>query len=697
MALLNKKIEPIRQMEASDCGLACLAMLFNYHGLVCDLDALRENYQLGRAGTSLFDLQKICSEFGVVSRGLKVPMDELHKVQLPMLAHWGGGHFVVIEAIMPNAVVVVDPAFGRTEVSKSYVAQMFTGFCLEITKLPEHRTATMLTEQKGIAPSLMHFVVNNSGLWPILTIAFLTLLVIQLVGLASPYLISLVLDKAIANRDNDALWLIVFSFAGLFIVRAALSFISNRLQANVSQVSMFGITNYFSSRLLELPFPYFLKRSAGDIHSRLLGSDLLKSLLDNGLLTTPFNLFYVVAAIGILFYLAALPALVVVVFLIIAVAIEWPIQNRLVVFQNTAAQMASADHVVTASALARMEFTKLNGLQLHERIRMIQTQSARYESAKAVQVMSSDSQTIIETFQQIEKLVLIVLLGGMAIDGKLTIGMTLAFLMFADESKNRLLTIVKLWGLGRISGVMMGRLADIVTTPVEKNIFNVPDTNMLHPDLALKKVGYSYSSLKPPIFSELSIHLPIGSKLLIYGPSGCGKSTILKIFCGLLSPTQGQLVVNGKPADVETLGKLRQRIGGLGAESILIQGTIRSNILYGIQDFSASDYDEVIAAVSLDHDLREVMGGENAIISADGRGVSSGQAQRILLANTLLRKPAVLILDEPTAHCDPVAAKRIVNYLEKYKGTVIVASHDLAFRESKFNVDALSMEVLIKS
>lgn len=680
------KIKEIRQTEVADCGLACLAMIFEYHGVNCNVEFFKERYSIDSTGLSLLDLYRISQEHGFSARGLQVPLEEMSALTLPAIAHWGGNHFVVLEKFTDAKVVVVDPAFGRTTYSIEHAKKLLSGIYLEIHRHPDAKLVRDLKTQR-IVPSILKFMSHNPTLWPALSATLLALALLQFIELASPYFVSLVVDKSLGERDKDALWLIVFAFAGLFISKIVISFISNRLTTSLEYSYGYGIANFFSTRVLRSPFSFFLKRSPTELHSRLLGADSARTLISGGLLSAPFNGIYIIAAVGLMFYMAPIPALIVLIFLLLVIAVELPMQRWIYTLQKEFAHANSNEHSTIATALLRIEHSKLNSTELYDSMRIDDCQSKKYKSLRKVQVAMTDSQTIVESVELMQKLVLVLLVGSLVLEGKLTVGLAIAFLMLADETKGRLIGLVKFWSSLRAVQVMMERVTDLASSAMEADAKpNNPKKDFDQtPTIELRSVDYAFSTLKDPVISNFNINISPGDKVLFFGPSGSGKSTLLRLLAGLIDPVSGSVLVDADniidPGVKASYGEI---IGGVCASPRLIDGTIYSNIVYGINYYDEKYFASVVSALSLDLDFRDAPGGFNSLISGDGQGVSTGQSQRIQLANVLLRRPKILILDEPTAHCDSAASAKIVDFLETYPGTVIVATHDSTFFNSKF-------------
>lgn len=196
----------------------------------------------------------------------------------------------------------------------------------------------------------------------------------------------------------------------------------------------------------------------------------------------------------------------------------------------------------------------------------------------------------------------------------------------------------------------------------------------------LAGVGFSYPDAKKPVFSDLNLGLQPGRTLVIVGPSGAGKSTLLGLMLGLLKPGRGhiELLADDGPHNLEEgRRRLLRSIGYVGPESFLVEGTIRENLVYGLDTVpSARELNEALnkAECAFVHALPR---GLDHKLSEQGQGLSAGQKQRLSLARALLRRPKALILDEATANLDLETESRLMETLSKLKSemTLVIVTH----------------------
>jgi ATP-binding cassette subfamily B protein len=176
--------------------------------------------------------------------------------------------------------------------------------------------------------------------------------------------------------------------------------------------------------------------------------------------------------------------------------------------------------------------------------------------------------------------------------------------------------------------------------------------------------------------SEVTGHIPGGQMLAVVGPNGAGKSTLLGVVAGLIDPDSGEVLIDGHPTSERTLRSRFRRVGMVSADLSLMAGTVRRNLTYRCPDASDEEVSRVVAACQLDDVIGEFPGGLDEWLTTGARNLSLGERQRLSLARALMGNPPILLLDEPTANLDQVAAEVLRTAIARHKGTVIVATHD---------------------
>lgn len=212
----------------------------------------------------------------------------------------------------------------------------------------------------------------------------------------------------------------------------------------------------------------------------------------------------------------------------------------------------------------------------------------------------------------------------------------------------------------------------VVTTRVRSS------SSSFAPTLQVKEVGFSYAGHGTEVLKNVSFTGASGSQIGITGQSGSGKSTLLGIILGVLEPTKGSIEIEGK-SPKSFLANAPFAIGYVGSESFLIAGSLRDNLLYGLQDSTVTDQDciEALKTAQLGEFVSRLQNGLDYPISENGEGLSTGQKQRLSLARALLARPRLLILDEVSANLDESTELDLAETIKGLKSqcTTLIVSH----------------------
>lgn len=204
-----------------------------------------------------------------------------------------------------------------------------------------------------------------------------------------------------------------------------------------------------------------------------------------------------------------------------------------------------------------------------------------------------------------------------------------------------------------------------------RSVTTIPDWK----EIRLENISFSYN--ETPVLKNISAAFPDTGLSVILGPSGTGKSTMLDILAGLQKPSVGRITLDGILLPYENIYAYRSHIGYLPQESVLLNDSIRQNITLGDARFTESDIKEAIEAAGLSETIAHFPEGIETIVGERGGRLSGGQRQRLMLARALLRKPSLLLLDEPLSALDTETSQALCNTLDKLKShlAIIAVSH----------------------
>ncbi len=196
--------------------------------------------------------------------------------------------------------------------------------------------------------------------------------------------------------------------------------------------------------------------------------------------------------------------------------------------------------------------------------------------------------------------------------------------------------------------------------------------------IEINNVTFAYTKDSPNILENIDLNIKPGEYIGLVGPSGCGKSTLMKLLLGFETPTSGKIYYDNK--DINNLDKreLRKKMGVVLQDGKLISGSIFENITITAPKATVADVNEVIKAVGLENDIKEMPMGLHTVLSEDCGTISGGQQQRILIARAIISNPKILFFDEATSALDNLTQKMVCDTLEKMDSTRIVIAHRLS-------------------
>jgi ATP-binding cassette, subfamily B, bacterial HlyB/CyaB len=260
-----------------------------------------------------------------------------------------------------------------------------------------------------------------------------------------------------------------------------------------------------------------------------------------------------------------------------------------------------------------------------------------------------------------------------------TVGMLVAFQMFAHRISQPMLRLVGLWQEFQQAAIAVKRLGDVMDAPQEPYSLQPSRESVRKGRIEIENLGFRYGEGLPWLYRGLNLTVEPGQCIALTGPSGCGKSTLARLLQGFYLPTEGRIRIDGHDTQHLSANELRSHLGVVPQETVLFSGTIYENIILGNPHATFEDVVIACKAAGI-HDVIEAMPqGYQTPIGEHGAGLSGGQKQRIAIARALLKRPPILILDEATSSLDDAAANAIGETINALRGqaTILLIAHTL--------------------
>ena len=505
-------------------------------------------------------------------------------------------------------------------------------------------------------------------------------LVLQLVGLATPLFTQVVIDKVVVHQTQSTLLVIGIALALFLVFGTAMTWARSYLVLHTGNRIDAVLGAKVFRHLFSLPVPYFEQRPTGTLTARLQGIESIREFLTGAAVAVLLDLPFTVVFLAVMFWyswqlsviavglLAAVTAL--------SVAVTPLLRSRLnqQFLAGARSQAFLTEHIAGAETVKSLQMEP----QLERRYGDI---LGRYLAASFATRNAANGYNALATALEQAMTVSILVAGALLVmqgDG-FTIGMLVAFQMFAARLSQPVMRLAGLWQSFQQAAISVDRLGDVMDAPGEPVAVTPARAPVRDGRIGIEGLAFRYGENRPYLFREFSLAVAPGRTVALMGPSGCGKSTLAKLLQGFYAPTDGTIAIDGRDIRHLAANELRQYFGVVPQETRLFSGTIYDNLavanpLAGFEDMvSACQMAEV-------HEVIERLPqGYRTPIGEQGVGLSGGQKQRLAIARALLKRPQILVFDEATSQLDHATAESFAHTINRLKGrvTILYIAHQL--------------------
>ncbi len=672
----RSRMPGILQTEASECGLACLAMLSAFYGHHVDLAALRRRFAVSLKGMTLSSLIDVASRMELLTRPLRLELRHMKQLRLPCILHWNFNHFVVLKAVHRDGATILDPAVGERRVRIEELSQAFTGVALEVWPGP---TFTPGDVRRRL--TLRALTGPVSGLRRALAWVLLLALALEVFALLSPLFMQWVVDHVLVGGDMTLLTTLAIGFGLLVLLQQGTSALRAWMIMHFStQLTVQWQARVFT-HMLRLPVPWFEKRHVGDTISRFRSLDVIRRTLATSFIEAVADGFMSVITLIVIFLYSPMLSL------ICCAAVALYALCRWISFQPL--RSATHEHIVHAARQESHFLETLRGIRSVRLLRREPERRSHWLTMLGEQInagIRGERLQILCGFINglvfgLENVVVIWLGAVMVLDADMTAGMLVAFIAYKNQFGSRIAALVDRIVEIRTLGVHTARLADIITEPVEdtqgteQTPGHAPAGTAHNDIISVSDLRFRYAEHEPWVLDGISFTVQENETLAIVGPSGCGKSTLLALLLGLIRPTHGSVLLAGRPARITTPDNRCSLIGAALQDDLLFAGSVAENISFFDPSADQTRIRRAAEIAAVHDEIVAMPMGYNTFVGHMGSVLSSGQKQRILLARALYGKPRILLLDEATSHLDLEREAHVNRALDAMRITRIIVAH----------------------
>lgn len=667
----------IIQMEALECGAACLTMILAYYGKWIPLEQVREDCGVSRDGSRASNLLKAARSYGMKTKAYRMEPEQIRSNDVfPCIIHWNFNHYVVLKGFRGNYAYLNDPARGEVRVTAAEFDDAFTGVCMFFEP---GENFTPGGKKKGIITYLKK---RGQGIKWIVAFVILATLTEKLISVIEPGFTRIFYDYLLTGKNPE--WLTPFTAAlGLLtLLRLVAQWIltdgNRRASAKLNAV---GSTS-FMWKVLRLPMSFFSQRMSGDILERENSSGSISETLVNTFAPAVFDLIMMVV-----WFVAMIRYNV----LLTAIGLFGVLANAGISTIITRRQV----NVLRASMKDRgmLSTYTVNGISMIETIKASGSEDGYFEKWSGYQAGVNNADIEYARFNQragilsniastVSDTVILFISVWLTVQGRYSLGMLTAFQAYLNNFTSPVSNLVSAFKSIHEMRTEMDRVEDVMEYP-DDPVFNAKseDGTALHKlsgDIELKNIVFGYSKLEEPLIRDFSLHIPAGSSVALVGGSGSGKSTMSKLISGLYQPWSGEILFDGKTMTGIDRSVFNGSLSVVDQDITLFHDSIRDNIR--MWDEAIEDFEVILAArdAQIHQDIMQREGGYDYILAENGMDFSGGQRQRLEIARVLAQDPTICILDEATSALDAETEQKVIRAIRNRGITCIVIAHRLS-------------------
>ena len=678
------KVPQVMQMEALECGAACLTMILAYYGKWVPLEKVRADCGVSRDGSKASNILKAARSYGLTAKGMTYSTKAIRKNgRFPCILFWNFNHFVVLDGFKGKYAYLNDPARGQVKVPMDQFEDAFTGVALVFEK-------TDAFEEGGQKPSTLAYAKKRlGGLGTAVAFVMVMAAITSLVSIVQLSLGRVFMDRILTSANPDWLLPLVFILLALAVVAGAVSVLNAvylaRVQGKIAVVS----SSRFMRHLLHLPVGFYAQRMVGDLQQRQSANETIAFALVGQLAPVLISVIMLVLYLVIMLRYSVMLTVVGILAVAANALMARYISKKRVNISRSATANAGKMYATTVSGIEMIETIKSAGAENGFFSRWAGYQAAACEDSARSTRLNEYLGAIPTAMVTLANIAVLVLGIWLIVEDMFTPGMLLVFTGYLAAFTTPVTQIVSLGQSIQEMATQMERVEDVMRyeadVPEEHTDASSVDglkdefgREKLLGKIDLEGVSFGYSPLEPALIDDFSLHVEPGQWVALVGSSGCGKSTLAKLVSGLYKPWKGEVRFDDMLVEDVPRPILRSSLAVVDQDIVVFDDTVSANVK--LWDNSIEDYEVILA--SRDAGIHNIVanrtGGYSSRVLPGGRNFSGGQLQRLEIARVLAQDPTIIILDEATSALDAKTEAEVIKRIRDRGITCIVVAHRLS-------------------
>jgi ATP-binding cassette subfamily C protein LapB len=500
---------------------------------------------------------------------------------------------------------------------------------------------------------------------------------VNLFALSMPLFTMNVYDRVLPNRSVETLWVMAIGIAlimlGDLVLRTMRGYFIDWASARVDvKLSARIMEQVLGIRLEQRP------NSVGSFASNLRSFESIRDFITSATITTIIDIPFGIIFIGVIAWISPYMIIPVLIGVLLILIYSFSVQTKMHELSETMYRAGALRNSTLIESLVGLETVK--GLGIEGQMQRKWEHSANFltEVSSKLKLLSSSINNGASTILQLINVSLVLLGVYLVIDGDLTMGGLIACTMLASRALAPVAQTAGLLTQYHTAATSLTSLDEIMTRDVERPA----DAAFLsrptfRGDIEFREVSFSYPGTEQDALTKVSFKIKAGEHVALLGRMGSGKSTINKLILGLYQPTSGAILIDGIDARQIDPAELRRAVGYVQQDTHLFYGSLRDNLTIAAPHESDTAVLEAAHAGGIDGFVNAHPKGFDMLVGERGETLSGGQRQGVGIARALIKKPSILLLDEPTSAMDHSGEDEVKRRLIEHSlnKTVVLISH----------------------
>ncbi|TSO25769.1 peptide cleavage/export ABC transporter [Lactobacillus sp. LL6] len=680
---LKYKWEYVPQVDESDCGVACVAMILKHYHARVSIAHLRHLAKTNMEGTTALGLVKTAEQFNFNVQAIKADMSlfNIKDLQYPFIVHVIKDddllHYYVVLGSTNKYIIIADPDpdIGIKKISRKKFEKQWTGIALLMAPNTEF---IPVKEKKNSFLSLFPYMLKQKKIVRNIVLASL---LITIIGICSSYFLQGIIDTYIPDGTYFTLSVIAIGLLIAYVFNSIFSYGEQFLLNVLGQRLSIDLNLKYIRHIFELPMEFFATRRTGEITSRF--SDASKVI--DALATTVISLFLDLTIVILMGIVLAIQSTTL--FLITIASL--PLYLIVILGFTKSFNHLNNDQMESNAILSSSIIEDIQGIETIKALNSEQVRYTRIDNQfvdflkKSFKYSKTEAlQEALKSFIEMSLNVVILWIGSwIVMHNQMTIGELMTYNALLAYFISPLQNIINLQPVLQSANVAQNRLNEVylVNGEFKKKKTNVKKVSQIDGDIEYKNVNFKYDYGKY-ILQNINLKIHKGEKQVIVGMSGSGKSTMVKLLVSFFDPSGGTVTINGIPTTAIDKHILRSYITYVPQTPYTFSGSIEDNLLLGsAPNTTEADIIKACQLAEIEKEIENLPLKFDTELDENAKILSGGQKQRITIARALLSPASVIIFDESTSGLDSITEKKVVNNLMSLKDkTIIFIAHRLS-------------------